>query len=175
EGAVGARLRAPGGGKRRRTRRARRLLIRLSAPFPLCPTPQGGREEMTALLEAENLVKHFPARRDVFGRPRAWVKAVDGVSLTLNEGETLALVGESGCGKSTVGRLILRLIEPTAGRVHFEGRDIHALGAEAMRRLRRHMQIIFQDPYASLNPRMTVGQMIAEPLALHDIVPAGPR
>jgi oligopeptide transport system ATP-binding protein len=130
---------------------------------------------MTALLEAANLVKHFPARRDVFGRPRAWVKAVDGVSFTLNEGETLALVGESGCGKSTVGRLVLRLLEPTAGEVSFKGESIHGLGAEAMRRLRRHMQIIFQDPYASLNPRMTVGQMIAEPLALHEIVPAGER
>ena len=130
---------------------------------------------MSALLQAESLVKHFPARRDVFGRPRAWVKAVDGVSFALNEGETLALVGESGCGKSTVGRLLLRLLEPTAGDVVFGGQNIHALGAEAMRRLRRHMQIIFQDPYASLNPRMTVGQMIAEPLALHEIVPGGRR
>ncbi len=125
---------------------------------------------MSTLLESEGLVKHFPAKRDVFGRPRAWVKAVDGVSFALHEGETLALVGESGCGKSTVGRLVLRLLEPSAGRVRFEGADIQRLGAAEMRRLRRHMQIIFQDPYASLNPRMTVGQMIAEPLALHDVV-----
>jgi oligopeptide transport system ATP-binding protein len=127
------------------------------------------------LLSAEALVKHFPARRDVLGRATAWVKAVDGVSFTLSEGETLALVGESGCGKSTVGRLVLRLIEPTAGRVAFRGQDIHALGSGALRRLRRHMQIIFQDPYASLNPRMTVGQMIEEPLALHEIVRPGAR
>jgi oligopeptide transport system ATP-binding protein len=130
---------------------------------------------MNALLSAADLVKHFPARRDVFGRPRAWVKAVDSISFAVKEGETLALVGESGCGKSTVGRLVLRLIEPSAGTVAFEGQDITALSGEAMRRLRRHMQIIFQDPYASLNPRMTVGQMIAEPLALHDVVPAGKR
>ncbi len=127
------------------------------------------------LLEAENLVKHFPARHDVFGRPRAWVRAVDGVSFALAPGETLALVGESGCGKSTVGRLVLRLIEPSAGRVKYQGRDIHALGPGALRALRREMQIIFQDPYGSLNPRMTVGQMLEEPLALHDIAPPGGR
>ncbi len=127
------------------------------------------------LLEARNLVKHFPARVDVFGRAHAWVRAVDDVSFTIAAGETLALVGESGCGKSTVGRLLLRLIEPTAGRVVFAGEDIHALDAAGMRRLRRHIQIIFQDPYGSLNPRMTVGQMIAEPLALHDIVPPRAR
>ncbi|MFB9262121.1 ABC transporter ATP-binding protein [Bradyrhizobium erythrophlei] len=126
---------------------------------------------MTALLEVDNLVKHFVAERSVFGRPIAHVKAVDGVSFTVDAGKTLALVGESGCGKSTVSRLVLRLIEPDAGTVRFEGRDLGTLNADALRAFRRDAQIIFQDPYASLNPRMTVGQILTEPLALHDLVP----
>jgi oligopeptide/dipeptide ABC transporter ATP-binding protein len=130
---------------------------------------------MTALVEAEGLVKHFVARRSVFGRPLATVKAVDGVSFSVEAGKTLALVGESGSGKSTVGRLVLRLIEPTAGRVHFEGRDITALDERGTRAFRRDAQLVFQDPYASLNPRMTVAEMLAEPLALHAIVPAARR
>jgi len=131
---------------------------------------------VTALLEAENLVKHFPASRNLFGRPTAFVKAVDGVSFHVNAGETLALVGESGCGKSTVSRLVLRLIEPDAGRIRFEGRDLLGFDADALRTFRRSAQIIFQDPYASLNPRMTVGQILGEPLALHGLVaPAGRR
>ncbi|MDE5454747.1 dipeptide ABC transporter ATP-binding protein [Bradyrhizobium sp. CSA112] len=130
---------------------------------------------MTALLEVEGLVKHFVAARSVFGRPTAYVKAVDGVSFTVEAGKTLALVGESGCGKSTVSRLVLRLIEPDAGTVRFEGRDLGALGANALRAFRRDAQIIFQDPYASLNPRMTVSQILTEPLALHDLVPAPRR
>jgi oligopeptide/dipeptide ABC transporter ATP-binding protein len=130
---------------------------------------------VTALLEAENLVKHFPADRNMFGRPTAFVKAVDGVSFAVNAGETLALVGESGCGKSTVSRLVLRLIEPDAGTLRFEGRDLLALDTEELRAFRRQAQIIFQDPYASLNPRMTVGQILSEPLALHDLVPPGDR
>ncbi|QHO74992.1 peptide ABC transporter substrate-binding protein [Bradyrhizobium sp. CCBAU 051011] len=130
---------------------------------------------MTVLLEVEDLVKHFVAARSVFGRPTAHVKAVDGVSFTVEAGKTLALVGESGCGKSTVSRLVLRLIEPDAGTIRFEGRDLGALNANQLRAFRRDAQIIFQDPYASLNPRMTVSQILSEPLALHDLVPAARR
>ncbi|MHC2436639.1 ABC transporter ATP-binding protein [Bradyrhizobium sp. USDA 4451] len=130
---------------------------------------------MTALLEVEGLVKHFVAERSLFGRPTAHVKAVDGVSFTVEAGKTLALVGESGCGKSTVSRLVLRLIEPDAGRVSFEGRDLGTLDAEQLRAFRRDAQLIFQDPYASLNPRMTVSQILGEPLALHNLVPAAGR
>ncbi len=130
---------------------------------------------MTALLEVEGLVKHFVAERSLFGRALAHVKAVDGVSFSLEAGKTLALVGESGCGKSTVSRLVLRLIEPDAGQIHFEGRDLLSLDANALRSFRRDAQIIFQDPYASLNPRMTVSQILTEPLALHDLVPAARR
>ncbi len=130
---------------------------------------------MTPLLEAENLVKHFVAERSVFGRPTAHVRAVDGVSFSVAAGETLAIVGESGCGKSTVSRLVLRLIEPDSGSIRFEGRDLLALDANQLRAFRRDAQIIFQDPYASLNPRMTVGQILTEPLALHDLVPPARR
>jgi peptide/nickel transport system ATP-binding protein/oligopeptide transport system ATP-binding protein len=130
---------------------------------------------MTALLEVENLVKHFVAERSLLGRPTAFIKAVDGVSFSVDAGKTLALVGESGCGKSTVSRLVLRLIEPDAGRIRFEGRDLLAFEASELRAFRRDAQIIFQDPYASLNPRMTVGQILTEPLALHDLVPPAGR
>lgn len=128
-----------------------------------------------ALLEVEDLVKHFVAERSLFGRPKAFVKAVDGVSFSLEAGKTLALVGESGCGKSTVSRLVLRLIEPDAGRIRFDGRDLLGLDTKELRAFRRQAQIIFQDPYASLNPRMTVGQILTEPLSLHELVPPARR
>ncbi len=127
------------------------------------------------VLAVDDLVKHFVAKRSAFGRSLATVKAVDGVSFTLRPGETLALVGESGCGKSTVGRLVMRLIEPTAGRIVLDGEDVTALGETAFRPFRRKVQLIFQDPFASLNPRMTVGEILSEPLMLHDIVPARER
>jgi oligopeptide/dipeptide ABC transporter ATP-binding protein len=121
------------------------------------------------LLEVQGLVKHFPLRQGAFGLVSGHVRAVDGVDFGVAEGETLAIVGESGCGKSTVGRLVLRLIEPTAGSIVFEGEDLLKLDEAAMRARRRRMQIIFQDPYGSLNPRMTVGAMLGEPLMLHGL------
>jgi oligopeptide transport system ATP-binding protein len=121
------------------------------------------------LLVVENLVKHYPIRKGVVPKTVGYVRAVDGVSFSIPRGKTLGLVGESGCGKTTTGRTILRLIEPTSGRVVFDGHDVFALGAREMRRLRRQMQIIFQDPYGSLNPRMTVGGMLEEPILVHGI------
>jgi peptide/nickel transport system ATP-binding protein len=121
-----------------------------------------------ALVEVHDLVKVFPLEESAFGGgARRQVRAVDGVSFSIESGETLGLVGESGCGKSTLGRLMLRLIEPTAGRVHFDGHDVLAAGGSELRRLRRDMQIIFQDPFGSLNPRMTVEAILAEPLIIH--------
>ncbi len=122
------------------------------------------------LLRVENLVMHFPMTKGIiFQRQFGAVMAVDGLNFTIRRGETLGLVGESGCGKSTTGRAILQLYRPTAGRVEFDGINLCQLGAEEMRRMRRRMQIIFQDPYASLNPRMTVGGIIGEPINFHGL------
>ena len=121
------------------------------------------------LLQVKNLVKHFPIKGGVLGRVVDKVHAVDGVSFDLQARETLGVVGESGCGKSTTGRCILRLIEPTSGEVWFEGRNVTAMDKESLRALARDMQIIFQDPYASLNPRMTVGAIIGEALLIHKL------
>ena len=123
---------------------------------------------MTPLVETRNLKKYFPVRGGLFG-PRQFVRAVDGVDMQVYPGETLGVVGESGCGKSTLGRLILRLLEPTEGEVLFEGEDLRALPPKTLRQKRREMQIIFQDPYGSLNPRMRVGRIVGEGIEIHEL------
>jgi oligopeptide transport system ATP-binding protein len=125
--------------------------------------------DTTPLVQVRNLKTYFPIRRGVLRRQVGAVQAVDGVSFDIYKGETLGLVGESGCGKSTTGQTILQLIKPTAGQVIFDNKDLTAAGKGDLRRARRHMQMIFQDPYASLNPRMTVGSIIGEPLSIHNI------
>ncbi len=140
-------------------------------------TPGSGNGNGAAgevLLDVRNLKKYFPVRRGILGQTVGHVKAVDGVSFQLRRGETLGLVGESGCGKSTTGRAILRLIEPTAGQVIFDGEDLATLDRERLRALRRRAQIVFQDPFSSLNPRMTVGAMLQEVLKVHRLAPKGP-
>src|SRR5436305_3305639 len=128
------------------------------------------------LLKVEGLVMHFPITSGaLFQRQIGAVRAVDGLDFTIKKGETLGLVGESGCGKSTAGRAILQLYKPTAGKVIFKGRDIVKASTDEMRMLRREMQMIFQDPYASLNPRMTVGDIIGEPLKVHKLASGGVR
>ncbi|HET7456978.1 MAG TPA: oligopeptide/dipeptide ABC transporter ATP-binding protein [Gemmatimonadaceae bacterium] len=131
----------------------------------VAPTPDP--RPATPLLSVRDLTKHFPIKKGLFGRAAGAVRAVDGVSFDVAVGETLGVVGESGCGKTTTGRCILRLIEPTSGEVRFDGTDVRALGAADLRRLRRQMQIVFQDPFSSLNPRMTVGAIVREGLTIH--------
>ncbi|MBN8892783.1 MAG: peptide ABC transporter ATP-binding protein [Rhodospirillales bacterium 70-18] len=132
---------------------------------------------MTALLEVTDLVKHYPIDQGLFprllGRPAGGVQALNGVSLSIRAGETLGLIGESGCGKSTLGRAILRLHEPTSGRIRFGGTDIVGLDAPGLKAMRRRMQIVFQNPYASLNPRKSVGEILAQPLRLHGLAKGG--
>jgi oligopeptide/dipeptide ABC transporter ATP-binding protein len=127
------------------------------------------------LLSVQHLKKYFPIHSGVLGRTTAYVKAVDDVSFTINTGETFGLVGESGCGKTTAGRAVLRLHEPDAGKIQFDGADLLSLGKQALRRKRRDMQIIFQDPYASLNPRMTIRTIVGEPFAIHRIASGSER
>ena len=126
-------------------------------------------QKADVLLEVQNLSKYYPAQKSFWGKALSYTKAVDEVSFTMKKGETLGLVGESGCGKSTLGRAILRLISPTAGKVVFEGKDVFGFSNEEMRKMRKHMQIIFQDPYSSLNPRMKIGEAIKEPMIIHHL------
>src|SRR5439155_16577849 len=132
-------------------------------------TGEGVMSESSPLLEVKDLVKHYAVRGGVLRRQVGTVHAVDGVSFSVGVGETLGLVGESGCGKSTVARSVLRLVEPTSGQIHLDGEDITHLSKTALRPHRRSMQIVFQDPFASLNPRMTAGDIVGEPLAVHGL------
>jgi ABC-type glutathione transport system ATPase component len=132
--------------------------------------PQNGSNSHNDfIVRLENVKKYFPIKKGLLRHVVGYVQAVDDVSLDIRRGETMGLVGESGCGKTTLGRTILRLYEPTAGKIYFEGKELTSLGSQEMRHVRRQMQIIFQDPYASLNPRMTVGDIISDPLTIHNI------
>jgi len=132
-------------------------------------------EDKEDLLVVKNLVKYFPVRGGLLQRVVAWVKAVDGVSFKVKRGETFGLVGESGCGKTTVGRTVLRLIPATSGEAYFDGHDLFALNGQEMKRMRRNMQIVFQDPFSSLDPRMPVGESIGEGLLVHGVKDKGKR
>lgn len=130
---------------------------------------------MSTLLEVKGLKKYFAIRGGMLGKTQGYVKAVDDVSFTVNEGETLGIVGESGCGKSTTGRTIIRLLEPTEGEVIFQGQSLNDMKGDGLRKMRRDLQIVFQDPYASLNPRMTIGSTLEEPLKIHGVSSAAER
>jgi peptide/nickel transport system ATP-binding protein/oligopeptide transport system ATP-binding protein len=138
------------------------------------PTPSRNGKNKN-LVEVSNLVKYFPVRGGVLQRVIAWVQAVDDVSFSVREGETLGLVGESGCGKTTVGRTMLRLVEPTGGHMYFNGVDVFTLRGQKLQEMRRNMQIIFQDPFSSLDPRMPIGESVAEGLKIHNIGTARER
>src|SRR5580704_4184338 len=140
----------------------------LFRPGPAAPT-QGDAPRPPTLMATERISKYYPVQRKLFSRSERFIRAVDGVSLRVRRGETTGLVGESGCGKSTLGRLMLRLVEPTFGRVLYDGKDISRLSQRELRPLRRRMQIIFQDPYSSLNPRMTVREVVGEALRIHHL------
>jgi oligopeptide transport system ATP-binding protein len=143
---------------------------------PIPSTSNGDAASAAPLLAVKDLVMHFPLTQGIiFQRKVGAVQAVDGISFEVRRGETLGLVGESGCGKSTTGRAILQLYKPTSGEVIFDGKDLTQLESGDMRRMRRHLQMIFQDPYASLNPRMTVGNIISEPMQIHKLVAKGER
>jgi oligopeptide transport system ATP-binding protein len=149
----------------------------MSAAVAENPQPQPApASNEKPLLDVKNLVMHFPLTQGIiFQRKVGAVQAVDGVSFQVKKGETLGLVGESGCGKSTTGRAILQLYKPTSGEVNFEGRDLTKLDGNEMRKMRRHLQMVFQDPYASLNPRMTVGNIVSEPMQIHKLVEKNQR